>query len=118
MSYDLALTKNNGIIKLKRPHYLKGGTFRLGGENEARINITYNYAKFFSEFLHHDLGIRFLYGKKGRQTILPLAKTIARMEGATRTEHYWDATEGNAREALRDCLVLACLCPDGVWEGD
>jgi hypothetical protein len=118
MSYDLHLIdpKTKEVLELTQKHNMKGGTYRVGGEPQAKINITYNYAPFFVVHLGPE-GIRTLYGKTGKQTAPILAQAIANMND-DRTERYWDPTEGNAREALKNCLVLANLCPDGIWEGD
>lgn len=118
MSYDLELRHpgSNEVLYLAGAHYLRGGTCCLGGEPRARLNITYNYWKHFRKVLGPE-GIRALYGKTGAQTIPILSAAIQQL-GDDPAMDYWAATEGNARRALLHCLVLAALCPDGVWAGD
>ena len=50
MSYDIDLldpiTRN--VIEIKDAHFLRGGTYKMGGSTELSLNVTYNY----SQFLH------------------------------------------------------------------
>jgi hypothetical protein len=46
-----------------------------------------------------------------------LANAIAALNDDVSSD-YWEATEGNARKALIDLFSLACMAPDGVWQGD
>jgi hypothetical protein len=118
MSYDLSLidpvTKEK--LQLDEKHHMKGGTYQLGGTIEARINITYNYSKHFAQVLPPK-GIRSLYGLSGAESI-PILKKAISLLGDDITTNYWDSTEGNAKKALYQCLALAQLRPDGVWDGD
>lgn len=126
MSFDLGLTdpRTGDWYKLTQPHHMRGGTYCLGGCDSAEINITYNYSAHFYRVLPKDEGdnevsggIRKLYGMTGAESIPILEAAIAQL-GDEMSHDYWEATEGNAKVALKQCLALAQMCPDGVWEGD
>ena len=132
MSYDLGLTdiKTGDCYELTEPHHMRGGTYAIGGTTEATINITYNYypqldkaidaVELESVYAKDDgkvHGIRVLYGMTGADSIPVLERGIERL-GDDSNPDYWTATEGNAKAALRQCLALAKMCPDGVWAGD
>lgn len=118
MSYDLKLRHpvTGEDLVLDSPHFMRGGTYCVDGENRARLNITYNYVHHFRRVLGPE-GIRALYGKTGAETIPLLQAAIAQLRDDV-SENYWDATEGNARVALHQCLALAMMRPEGVWSGD
>lgn len=119
MSYDLYLydpEKEEEVINLDQPHPLKGGTYAVGGTTECHLNITYNYGAHFRKVLGED-GIRSLYGKTGRESLPILWEAINKL-GNDVSDNYWEATEGNAKAALRDLAVLATLAPHGIWGGD
>lgn len=117
MSYDLGLYDaiTGDVLELDAPHQMKGGTYQVGGCRTAEINITYNYAKHFGRIGAE--GIRTLYGMTGAQSIPVLESAIASL-GDDVDENYWNGTEGNAKRALQQCLALARMRPDGVWQGD
>jgi hypothetical protein len=106
---------------------MKGGTFCVGGCTTAWINITYNYSPHFYRVIpatdpesDEDAkrgGIRSLYGLTGAESIPILEKAVAQL-GDDVHEDYWEPTEGNAKQALLQCLALAKMRPDGVWAGD
>ena len=113
MSYDLEF--NCG--PLVEPHYIRGGTYALGGSNEPCINITYNYASFFWEHLGEG-GIRSLYGMTAAQVVARLDEVLPSMKGAP-NDDYWQPCEGNAKAALQKLRELAAMCPvDAILEGD
>ncbi len=134
MSYDISLidpiTKEDLI--LDTPHQMKGGTYCVGGDNRAHLNITYNYSEHFQrafgdenvELSNWDkmfgggkTGIRKLYGMSGADSI-PLLRKAIELLGNDVSDNYWKATEGNSKKALLQLLALAKMRPDGVWEGD
>lgn len=104
-------------IELDAPHLMRGGTFYASGTSLAKINITYNYAPIFRKVLGWDESIRFLYGMTGAESI-PFIKAAIKQLADDVDEDYWKPTEGNAKRALYQCLALAQMCPDGVWDGD
>lgn len=117
MSYDIHLTEpeTKKVIYLDDKHDIGGGTYAMGGTNEAWLNITYNYSTHFSGI--GPKGIRSLYGKTGLETIPILEKVISQL-GDDVDKDYWKATEGNAKKALLGLLTFAKIRPDGIWDGD
>lgn len=119
MSYDLELVHpvTKEVLLLEWPHHLRGGTYAVGGTNEAHFNITYNYSRFYYNVIDKELGIRSLYGKSGSEAIPILTEAISKL-GDDVSDNYWEATEGNAKTALHALLALSRLRPDGIWDGD
>jgi hypothetical protein len=123
MSYDIALTcpVTGEILELDEPHQMKGGTYSVGGTQQAKLNVTYNYAKhFYRVFLGVQFsraGIRSIYGLTGAESIPVLQMAIAKLKDDVDRD-YWKPTEGNAKKALTQLLALAKMRPDGVWRGD
>jgi len=149
MSYDIYLNEpgTETHIQLDAAHHMRGGTYCLGGTRTCHLNVTYNYADLFRQFLGPE-GIRCLYGKTGAETTPVLKRAIGEMSavhpfkpgeaikdenGSVRmypaltsigiletpvTYDYWYPSEANARAALCALLAFAQLRPDGVWSGD
>lgn len=118
MSYSISLIDpvTYETLHVDEPHFIRGGTYAVGGTTECWLNITYNYGQFFRKVLGPD-GIRSIYGLSGAESIPMLKKAISEL-GDDVSSNYWDATEGNAKKALYGLLALAQMRPDGVWEGD
>lgn len=117
MSYDISLLEPDGSVAIVPDgHDLRGGTYCLGGNDQAWLNVTYNYSKHFRRVLG-DKGIRTLYGLTGRSSV-PLLQTAIAGLGDDTDSDYWKATEGNAKAALKNLLLLARACPDATWSGD
>ena len=93
-----------------------GGTYCVGGTDEASLNITYNYGGIFRRVLG-DGGIRSLYSKTGAEMAPKLREAVAAL-GEDRDDDYWRATDGNAGAALARLLKWADQHPDGVFDGD
>lgn len=118
MSYDIKLLdKNNEVIKLDAPKVMVMGNMQMGGETEACVNITYNYGPIFRNVIDKNQSIRWLYGKKARDTIEVLTQAITSLKNEF-SGNYWDCTEGNAKRALMNLLELALMYPDATWDGD
>ena len=118
MSYYICLLdENEEVIKLDKPRVMRMGTMQMDGETEAHINITYNYGQIFRDTIDKDQGIRWLYGKKAKDTVDTLITAMTRLKDDF-SEDYWEATEGNAKLALMNLLELAWMYPDGIWDGD
>lgn len=119
MSYDIYLGEpgSGDTIIFDESHDITGGTFALGGTDEAWLNITYNYAKFYYEHIDPKTGIRSLYGKTGKEVIPVLEKAIKAL-GTETDKDYWKATPGNAGAALQGLLIFAKARPDGIFNGD
>lgn len=118
MSYDIDLidpvTKETLI--LEAPHHMSGGTYCVGGESRATLNVTYNYATHYCRTLG-EKGIRSIYGMTGAESI-PVLEGAAKQLGDDVDSDYWKPTEGNAKRALLQLVALAKMRPDGVWNGD
>lgn len=120
MSYDIYLLDAETQAVLEMPEGQRapnGGTYAMGGSDMAWVNVTYNYARHFRNFLHAETGIRWLYGKKARDTGAVLNAAINAMQD-NESDDYWEPTEGNARRALIGLRDMALALPDGVWSGD
>ena len=117
MSYDIRLLDpvTKKPIIFDQPHDIRGGTYVPGGTNEAWLNVTYNYARYFERIGRK--GIRSIYGKTGAESI-PTLKKAADSLGDDASTNYWKPSEGNAKRALLGLLALARMRPDGVWSGD
>lgn len=118
MSYDIGLVDaaSGEPCVLDAPHPLRGGTYAVGGTDEASLNVTYNYGKHFYRVLG-ERGIRAIYGMTGRDSLPVLDAAIAQL-GTDESSDYWAPTEGNARLALMNLRLLGSMVPDGVWQGD
>lgn len=120
MSYDISLTDpvTGKTLELEEPHFMIGGTYKLGGTKELWLNVTYNYSSFYRRsdvFGEH--GIRSIYGMTGADSIPILERAASALGNDTDTD-YWEPTEGNAKRPLLQLLAMAKLRPDGVWDGD
>jgi len=115
MSYDLGLYYKD--IPAEVDIHEEGGTYAIGGIPDAELNVTYNYSKFYYEHLDEKDGLRWLYGKKGSETIERLKKAV-KVLGVRRSDDYWKATRGNAGYALSILLKWAKQHPEAVWNGD
>ena len=63
MSWWVNLVDKNTGNYLPVARFTEGGTYTLGGETHATLNVTYNYAKFFHDALDREMGLRWLNGK-------------------------------------------------------
>jgi len=118
MSYDIYLCEpEGGTIDFDEPHIMAGGTYALGGTQEAWLNVTYNYSPHYYRVVDPDKGIRVLYGMTGAESLPLLEKAIAAL-GDDTSDDYWEPTEGNAKRALRHLAAFAQMRPDGIWKGD
>ena len=118
MSYDIELCdpETGHVLKTGFRHHLKGGTFAVGGSSYCDLNITYNYSVHYYKLFGEE-GIRAMYGKSGAESISILQDAIAKLKDDV-SDDYWEATEGNAKQALQHLLTFAKIRPDGVWKGN
>lgn len=118
MSYDIYLLDpvSKETIEIDDPHFMRGGTYCLGGSNQLHLNVTYNYARHFITTLGSK-GIRKIYGMTGADSI-PVLQAAVDQLGDDVDENYWEPTEGNAKRALIQLITMAKMRPDGVWNGD
>ena len=126
MSYDINLlapiTKN--VIEIKDAHFLRGGTYKMGGSTELSLNITYNYSKILHQVLKpkstpsdDKSGIRSLYGLTALEAIPILEAAISNLKNDF-DEDYWKPTEGNTKRALNNLLTMCKMRPDAIIDGD
>lgn len=132
MSYDISLCDpvTHAVIEINDPHFMRGGTYQVGGSTELWLNITYNYARYYYESTKEDTGIRGIYGKTGLESIPILNDMIEHIknryqdengnwvESEGETSNYWDETASNAIKPLYQLIAFAKMRPDGIWEGD
>lgn len=140
MSYDISLKDpvTKETIQFDAPHQMAGGIYALGGTAEARLNVTYNYAKWyykdgvFPTIGEENKGIRTIYGMSGAESISVLENAIKTLENMTEdltaeeiqeyadggAGGYWTPTMENAIKPLYQLLAMAKMRPDGVWDGD
>ena len=118
MSYDIELIDpvSRTVLELDNAHTMRGGTYCIGGSNEAKLNVTYNYSPHYRRVMG-DGGIRSIYGKSGAESIPILTAAIGAL-GDEVNPDYWTPTEGNAKRALVQLRTLAQMRPDGIWSGD
>lgn len=118
MSYDISLKDpvTKKTIELNEPHFMKGGTYAMGGTKELWINVTYNYGPYYYEatdkdprFAHDEVscyyadgtkgpieteyGIRGIYGKTGAESIPMLEDMIRRITEKYQKDGEWIETE-------------------------
>ena len=92
----------------------EGGTYCMGGCDEAELNITYNYSTHFYRHLDSKDGLKWLNGKRA-------SKTVNRIEGAIKElgvksdADYWKSSEGNSGYALSILCDWAKQHPKGIW---
>jgi hypothetical protein len=81
VSYDIRLTEpdTGDTICFDEAHDHKGGTYAMGGTNEAWLNITYNYSPFYRQHVDNEQGIRWLYGKTGAEVLPRLRAAVAKL---------------------------------------
>ena len=114
MSHDVRLVDID-IVLISRQKISEGGTHVSGGTNECELNVTYNYSPFFYEVFPNDEGLKWLYGKTGKESIPVLEKAVGLL-GTERDSDYWKATTGNAGYSLGILLDWAREFPQGKWE--
>ena len=118
MSYDISLKDpvTKKTIELNEPHFMRGGTYAIGGTKELWINVTYNYGPYYYEatdkdprFAHDEVscyysdgtkgpveteyGIRGIYGKTGAESIPMLEDMIRRITEKYQKDGEWIETE-------------------------
>ena len=113
MSWWVHLCGSDGEPLAVRSH-VKGGTYCAGECDEADLNITYNYSKFYHEHLDKEEGLRWLNGKIASDCIERLEAAVKAL-GTERDGDYWKPTAGNAGHALNILLSWAKQNPSGIF---
>ena len=111
MSYDVYLKRGDRIVSV--PHHNEGGTRRVGGSDEAQLNVTYNYSPHYRVL--GEGGLRHLDNRRASECYDDLLMAI-KLLGVARDADYWLATPGNAGYALAVLLGWALLNPDAIFE--
>lgn len=83
---------------------------------DAELYVTYNYGVHFRKLNGNKSLPEWLGNLTGAQSCPILCDAITRLGKDVDKNDYYNATEGNARRALKGLLSLALECPDGVWE--
>lgn len=126
MSYDINLLDpiTKEVIEINDAHFLRGGTYQMGGSKELTLNITYNYSKILHRVIQpkntpseYKTGIRSLYGTTALEAIPILEAAISNLKDDV-DEDYWKATEGNTKRALNNLLTMCKMRPDAIVDGD
>lgn len=126
MSYDIDLIDpvSKETIIIDDAHFMRGGTYQIGGSHELSLNITYNYANILRKVLVPDQtpsayksGIRSLYKMTALQAKPYLEKAIAQLADDVDSD-YWTATEGNVKRALIALKTMCEMRPDAIITGD
>lgn len=126
MSYDIELKDpvTKETIEIAEPHFMRGGTYAIGGTQELWLNITYNYSHYYYEatdgdprFAHDEVscyyadgtqgpietqyGIRGIYGKTGAESVQMLKDMIWRIETEYKDENgEWITTKRKKHRLL------------------
>ena len=126
MSYDIDLLDpiTKKVIEIKDAHFLRGGTYKMGGSTELSLNVTYNYSKILHQVLQPKTtpsefksGIRSLYGMTAFEATPILETAISTLKDDF-DEDYWKPTEGNTKKALNNLLTMCKMRPDAIINGD
>ena len=112
MSYDVYFCDpvSKKVIELDEPHFMRGGTYAIGGTEELTLNITYNYSENYSK---HNFSIKDLDGKTALDVLPELERVISEL-GDEVDPDYWKPTDGNAKKALIQLLTMCKMRPDAV----
>ena len=95
----------------------EGGTYVLGGSSDATMSITWNYSEYYYDTVDHEHGLRWINGKKAKDTLERLESALAKL-GDNPASDYWARTEGNAGHALAILIGWAKQHPEAVWSID
>lgn len=126
MSYDINLLDpiTKKVIEINDAHFMRGGTYQMGGSTELSLNMTYNYSKFLHQVIQPEFtpsedksGIRSLYGLTALEAIPILEVAISNLKDDV-DEDYWKPTEGNTKRALNNLLTMCKMRPDAIIDGD
>lgn len=120
MSWDVVLYDPETNTPVSVPNHQEGGTYPVGGTDDAVLNITYNYGRHYYEVLPIEDGESFgtwLNRKTGAEVIPHLERAVALL-GTDRDPDYWLDSPGNAGYALSILLAWARLHPTARFESD
>ena len=106
MSYWISLEHPETEETAEVSNHSEGGTYAIGGINEASLNVTYNYGKHFR--------FRSLNKQTGEKTIELLEAAVKKL-GTVRHDDYWESTPGNCSHTCNILLQWAKEHPSYVW---
>lgn len=147
MGYDISLQRGNSHAKfnsISADELPKGGQFAIlsGNVREEDLNfyITYNYSWYLYKTIDKSDGVRFIYGKKGKDVIPILEKSLTELDKMIAMEKktgkvlsetwgagndyddnstdYWAVSAKNAKKAVEGLISLAKLAPYFTFTGD
>ena len=97
-------------------NHAEGGTYCVGGTNEADLNVTYNYGGRFSECgLEVHTGRGNFHRQKAKDVTALLESAVQKL-GTECHPDYWEPTPGNAGRALSILLEWAKQHPEATFE--
>lgn len=126
MSYDIDLVDpvSKEVLQVENPHFMKGGTYQVGGSSELSLNMTYNYSVHLHRVLtpsttpsEDKTGVRSLYGMTALEAIPYLERAVSQLADDVSSD-YWEPTEGNVKKALIQLLTMCRMRPDALIQGD
>ena len=112
MSYDISLVDPVLGSPVEVIPHEEGGTYALGGSNQAELNVTYNYSICYSLV---GFSLKAIDGLTGDKAALLLGEAVSRL-GITQYEDYWAPTPGNAGYAAGILLSWANQHPRAIFE--
>jgi len=118
MSYDIDYTNPEGDKYVLDVPLSEGGTQEMNGNTDTWLNVTYNYAWYYYQFLDKEKGIRWLYGKKGKDCIERIKEAIEPFKDHPTYRDYWACTPGNCVKPLKIFLEWCEKHPEGEFSGD
>lgn len=118
MSHDINYTDESGKYFILDETMEEGGTYAIGNKNSC-LNVTYNYSWFYYAFLDKEKGIRWLYGKKGKECITRLKELLNKFPNTTPyKEDYWVNCLGNCMQPIKIFYKWCEQYPEGIFNGD
>lgn len=117
MSYDIEIInpKTGETLEANRFLNVRGTVQSLYASKELHLSITYNYREHFVKAFQSPSSIKCLNNKAVITTIDIITNAIERLDTDYYLEDYWKPTEGNARLALINLLILAFEGLEGYW---
>jgi hypothetical protein len=112
MSYWVSLIDDKGDFVIV-DNFCEGGTYVVGGTEEADLNVTYNYAKYTHQYLKE--GLKSLHNKKAKKFIKVFEKAVKQL-GTEQDTDYWKATKGNVGYMFNILLKWAKQYPEAIFK--
>ena len=112
MSYDIDLVDpvSKEVLQVENPHFMKGGTYQVGGSSELSLTPSTTPSE-------DKTGVRSLYGMTALEAIPYLERAVSQLADDVSSD-YWEPTEGNVKKALIQLLTMCRMRPDALIQGD